>query len=156
MGNISRASVKRTLTPELVDAALADINERLFGGFFRIKGYEVMWEFHIEGQDYPLWVFHQESPRRIGGKRPHPPHLWADWAWNKFLGQLCARFGGVMTDEGIPESLDPADYADRTFEEHIDKRYDAWADQEATERFRKHDRNKLPEALRKYAGTIPA
>ena len=123
MGNITRVSSKRTLSSSLVCEMLQEINERRFGGFFRIENLCEMWEFHIPELSYPFWDFYCLTPRSLGGKRPRPNYLWGEWAWFQFLSEVGVHESGRIRDEGFLETLDPHKYVGETFQAFLDKNW---------------------------------
>lgn len=58
--------------------------------------------------------------------------MWLRWAWWQTLCEVCHRYGGVITDEGIEESIKPEQYYGETFAEYLDR----WEEQAWTERQR--------------------
>jgi hypothetical protein len=125
MGNITRMSVKRTLTDDEWTVAFQEINERRFGGYFKIT-YDGHWSFEAPDfrfRDQPItwsvWDFYRESPRRLGGKSPRPNPMWIMWAWWQFMTEITLKYGGVITDEGITESIKPAEYEGETFIQYL-------------------------------------
>ena len=146
MGNIASVSSKKNLVFEVVDAQIREINERRFGGYFRIDGVERSgWAFSYDGQEYPLWHFWLSGKRKIEGKHPIG-FEWTRWAWAVFQNELGYSWSGRLSDEGVPGTWAPekdayssfSDYYNRTFR-HPDLMY-----------FEK-SAHRVPEALRPFA-----
>lgn len=108
MGNLTYVSSKRNLVGDEVDAQLREINERRFGGFFKIERLEGDgWSFEWKDYDRPCWVFWiHKKRRRLGGKHALPVQ-WVQWAWAIFQGELATAWKGRISDDGVGETWGP-------------------------------------------------
>lgn len=111
MGNLGFVSSKSNLNAERVGADLDEINERRFGGFFNVfVPHDDAWDIGYtdeKGEHQSLWYWHLQSKRKIGGKRPRPNYQWVEWAWAIFQAELGVKWGGRLSDEGVPGTWGP-------------------------------------------------
>lgn len=159
MGNISRVSSKKNLTPKGVTAQLHEINERRFGGYFRIEvitqGLDedstAWWGFSEPDGDSPLWGFWlSESRRRIEGKHPRPGWHWCYWAWATFQNDLGASWSGRISDEGVEETWAPVKDKWPTLQDYLTSTMEGLPP-DIMQKSIQHSFSRLPSALEKYA-----